>query len=163
MQLILGISLSRRSVGMALLSYGSLIRWNVQTFQRVDGKDRNRAVIHAIQQFVTKYPVSVVAIKVPDRLERYAQLVKLMGGINVALERQKVTCCFYTLNEVKQFYSEDIRINKQALMQFVLEKYSVLHSAYRTGRDKNKQYYMKIFEAVAVAHVCKKEMERNSK
>lgn len=163
MRLILGISLSRRAIGMSLLSYGSLIKWNVQSFRKVEGDTKDRLIVHSIRQLLTKYPIEVVSVKIPDNIERYGKLVKLVGLINTLCERKGITCHFYTLKDIKGYYSEDIRINKQALMQFVMDKYSVLIPSYQKEITGSKEYYVKIFEAVAVAHVCSKVLDDMSK
>lgn len=163
MRLILGISLSRRAIGMAILSYGSLIKWNIQSFQKVQGDSKDRLILHAIKQLINKYPLDAISVKIPDNIERYKKLIKLIGVINTLCEQKKIKCHFYTLKDLKGHYSEDIRINKRALMQFVLDKYSILMPSYRMEIAGSKEYYVKIFEAVAAAHVCSKALDDMSK
>ncbi len=159
MRLILGVSLSRRAIGTAVLSYGTLIKWNIRSFHNIHGKNKSKAVIHSITQLVTKYEIEAIAIKIPDRIERYKELTNLVGAINVIAERKHLKPKFYSLNEIKHFYSGDTKINKQALVNIILEKYSVLMPSYRKEKGSNKGYYIKIFEAVAAAHVIKSNMD----
>lgn len=160
MRLILAFSLSRRAIGIAILSYGTLIKWNVQSFHNVQGKNKSKAVVHALTQFVTKYNVETIGIKIPDNVERYKELTKLVGAINVIAEKRNLKPQFVTLNEIKDFFSGDTKINKKQLKDLVLDKYSVLMPSYRKEKVNNNSYYMKIFEATAVAHMIKSGLDQ---
>jgi RNase H-fold protein (predicted Holliday junction resolvase) len=158
MQSILGISLGRQSTGIALVSYGTLIKWNVHSFNQQKGKSKDKAIIQVIDELITKNGVTHVAIKLPSEFERHAELTRLVGMINVLLESKKIKASFYSLGEIKHLYAAGERINKRMLMKLVLKKHHVLTSRYNIEVLRNRSYYIKVFEAVAAAHVS--EMDK---
>lgn len=156
---VLGISPGTRVIGLAVIHNGELIEWRVKTFQESFSKAKMLAILEIIRRLWEYHDVGIVAIKKIDPLRSSPQLDRLMRNLVKHAKRHGVKVKLYSLLELDYDLQTGKQSPKGALAEQVAEKHAELRQAYLRERNNRKEYYIKMFEAVAIAELGYKKMQ----
>ena len=103
---------------------------------------------------VEKHEVTVIALKVLDVSRSSDGLIKLISAITDLAKSQKVGLYTCTITDIKKYCSKEEKCNKGVVVEYVLQKHPQLHREHQMEQGNKKPYYMKTFEAIAMARMC---------
>lgn len=151
--MVLGISLGTRVIGYAVFKDNELLDWGLKTCKGTWSTKKLKKMHQIITEVIRANEVTEVAVKVPDVIPSSKGFTQLMGSLNILFQEMGVSSSFLTLTDLKQCYYKNTKMNKCGLMEHIIAIHSELSIAYAHIPDNRKQYYMKVFEAVAAASI----------
>jgi hypothetical protein len=154
-RVILGISPGSRIIGLAVIISGELVEWKVKSFKEKWCCDKRAAILSVIEKLFDHYDVSVISLKKMDPLKSSFQTDALVLSIEQLGERKKVEVLRYSLSDLDYDSRPNKRDGKTKLPEQVVEKHPVLKKEYFKEMNNRREYYIKMFEAVAMAERCR--------
>lgn len=145
-EVVLGISLGTRVIGMAIFYKGDLLEWKIKTFKYHWSVTKQQHILAALDRFCTAYRVSVIKIKKLDPLRSSKQLDNLLCVFIHQSEKRGIRVCIHSLSELDY----DARTKTQ-LSEQVSRRHPELMKKYLQARANRSEYYTKMFEAIALA------------
>ncbi len=149
--IILGLSPGTRSMGIAILKDNKLIDWRVKAFAGKWSKEKLERIVRAIQAIVDKNNVAVIGIKIQGQSRSSLGLNQVVVALLGLVERNDIPVHLFTIKEIEHYHCGKRKKNKLELRNYILETYPELFREYEKENRTKRGYYMKIFEAVAVA------------
>lgn len=146
----LGLSLNSRLVGLAVLQDETLVEYRVKQFKEHWNPEKLTRMLTAIADYINEFNVSDVAVLLPLRHYTNSETKTLLLKLPALCKGQHVAFFTYTTKNFTVF-SQQGRAKKKALMQALSFLYPELSLARKRELTNKKQYYSKLFEAVAVA------------
>lgn len=147
----LGISPGSRVIGLAVIISGELVEWKVKSFKEKWCCDKRAAILSVIEKLIEHYDVSIISIKKVDPLKNSFQTNALSISIEKLAKRKRIDILRYSLSDLDYDSRPDSRDGKIKLSEKVVEKHPVLKKEYFREMNNRKEYYIKMFEAVAIA------------
>ena len=148
---ILGISPGTRSIGLAVYRNGSLAEWRVKTFKGFWSNGKLKDILYELKNYMAEQGITVVAIKRPDTIRSSVGVQQVVSEITVLAKRNDIKVSLYSLQEMKRYYSKEKRFSKSEMIRQVASTNSELHHEYNKEQRNRNSYYVKMFEAIAVA------------
>lgn len=150
-RVILGISPGTRVIGLAVIRNGELIEWKVKTFKEKWSWEKRKQILATIDRICKYHSVTTLVLKKVDPLRSSRQLDKLVAGILSEAERNHIKTLKYSLAELDYDMRTGRKQTKDNVASQVADKHPELRRDYLRARNSNKEYHMKMFEAVAMA------------
>ena len=147
----LGISPSSRVIGLAVIISGELVEWKVKSFKEKWCCDKRAAILSVIEKLIDHYEVSVISLKKMDPLKSSFQTDSLVVSIEQLAERKKVQVMRYSLSDLDYDSRPGTRDGQIKLTEQVVEKHPELKKEYYKVMNNRREYYIKMFEAIAIA------------
>jgi len=158
---ILGISLGAKRTGIAIISYGTLIHWQLHTFFGTWSDKKSQRILDRYEKYIRTYGVKRIAVKIPPETHHSTAVVALLKAL---LERCQYHGCmveYKTKTEIKQHIPEVQNANE--LIAYVTNRFPIL-TLEQERQLRNKQpYQIKMFEAVLMAHIEHQQIICNKK
>lgn len=154
---ILGISPGTRIMGIGVIQNGELMEWKVKTFKGSWSKEKLHLIVEIIGRLCNHFQVTHLALKVVSPLHSSNNLLILTKVILELAEKNKIHLFRFTGQDLKLRAGPAEKHSISDLMEFALDKYPVLKREYLKERNNLNPYYMKMFEAIAVAHIVLKK------
>jgi len=154
---ILGISIGTRTIGIAAMRNGELIRYDVKIFKGKWSEKKLETILLAIEALIKHYQVKNVALKAPDPLHSSSNLVALYSHILLRIRKQELAVVEYSLEDLKIFCKVQAR-SKAGIMDYMVESYPELRRVYLKEVNNSHPYYIKMFEAIAAAKLLAEEI-----
>jgi hypothetical protein len=158
---ILGISLGAKRTGIAIISYGTLIHWQLHTFFGTWCDKKSQRILDRYEKYIRKYGAKRVAIKIPPETHHSPAIITLLKEL---LERCQYHGCmveYKTKTEIKQHIPEVE--NPTALIQYVTNRFPILTLEQQKELQNKQPYQIKMFEAVLMAHIEHEQIICNKK
>lgn len=152
--IILGISLGTRILGLGVIRNGELVEWQVKCFKGSWSNDKLSSIIGNIQSLCDHFKISDMALKVVSPLRSSKNLLTLTKEIIEITEKDKIRLSKFTTQDLKLRAGPREKHSMNDLLEFVMEKYPVLKREYIKERNNLNPYYLKMFEAIAAAHIA---------
>lgn len=160
---ILGISLGTRYVGIAVLQNKVLIDWKVKAFLSKWSEKKYAHIITSLEQHLTNYELTAVALKLPHPSRSSKNLNRLIDALKRIAKKKDVEIFEYSLVDLKEYYSENGDLDKQELMACVAKSKPELQSVYYLQKRNKQGYYNKVFEATALSVMGDRAIDVNLK
>jgi len=146
--MILGISPGTRSIGTAVMRKGKLVEWKVKTFKGAWNKKKLNIILAFIEEYAEHYDLQKVVLKKvqPDKSSR--QLDLLVQEIFKLFRHKKISVISYSLEDLQKLWGRDTSGKAGAHAQ--ARKYPQLRRQCTIERQNRREYYTKMFEAIAV-------------
>ena len=151
MENVLGISLGTRSMGFVFLHQSELYHWGIKTYKGKWSNKKLKRILHVVDTLIAVNGITGIAVKIPDNLPISKGFMQLVGSLNVLFEAKRIQAKYLSLSDLKQHYCGIREANKARLIQLLLEKYPDLNIIGKR-QSKNRNYYLKIYEAFAAAN-----------
>src|ERR1041385_7136966 len=152
---ILGISPGTRVVGLAIKKNSELVEWRVKTFKGCWNFGKLRDIQYELIKYVAKYNVKMIVLKSPDGLRSSSALNKLVSEITVWAKMNRIKIVSYTLQELKDSFTEGRDSNKAEMIKQLVTAYPELRMEYSREQKNKNPYYIKMFEAIALVRMIK--------
>lgn len=158
---IIGINPGTRYLGIAIFQDSDLRDWRVKVFKGKWSKEKMEKIKNTVLSFINHYEPNILAIKNLPPSRRSENLKYLVSRIKEFVKRRDLKVYQYSIKELEKFFLPDEKKNKKNLVKKLTSEYSELfHEFNREKRNKNP-YYLKMFEAVALASACYQQLDRN--
>lgn len=145
-EVVLGISLGTRVMGMAVFYKGDLLEWKVKTFKHQWSMTKQKHILRTLERFSNAYSVSVIKMKKLDPLRSSKQLDDLLRTFITQSELVGIPVKLHSLSELDYDF-----MNKKQLSEKVSQRHPELMKKYLRARANRSEYYTKMFEAIALA------------
>jgi len=152
---ILGISLGTTTVGIAVMNENELVTYNTHSFRAIWSECKAEAIIARLLEYIIRYRVQVVAIKLPPETHQPVTVTHLFHQL-----REQCTyhgCMVQTCTKAQLKRSLPGVSNTSDLMRYVAQHHPALVPQYEQSLKRKNQYHKRIFEAVIAAHMYDKK------
>jgi RNase H-fold protein (predicted Holliday junction resolvase) len=156
-QTALGISLGTRSLGLAVMESGELVEWKVKSFKERWSGEKRTAILSSVWQLCDYYDVCLLVVKKINPLHSSPQLDRLMRTLIRESKRHGVKVKLLSLAELDYDLRSKKKQTKANVAEQVAEKHPELRAEYLKERNRQREYYTKMFEAVALAEFASRE------
>lgn len=150
---ILGISLSTRDIGIALMSQGQLIGWKTHSFHGSWSVYKLDSILSRFDRYITQYRIRQVVIKIPPQTHHSKAFLLLLKKLSDLVVYRGCMVSCKTKQNIKEMVPEVT--NTESLMEYVTRHYPILLPERAQELKSRRPYHLKMFEAVLAAHVTK--------
>ena len=158
---ILGLSVNTRMLGLAVISGNRLVDYHIQLRKDAWTPRKRELILASLQPWFERYSIKNVALSIPYEKQTSSQTKELLASLKSYFNQKKIPLSSYPSKTLYSICQEAETKTKKEMMRKLTEEYPELLLAYtREMRNKNK-YYVKLFEAVGVAMIHSKYVERN--
>jgi hypothetical protein len=151
---VLGISVSTRLVGFAVMKDKELIEYRTKVFGGTWNKEKHLNILAMFDMLYAYYNVTHLAIKTVHPSHSNKALNALTEQIVSSAQKEKISVEHYSLSDLKNHLNLN---KKQGVMGFVADKHLELQNEYQKECNSPNSYYIKMFEAIAVAEIQTKQ------
>ena len=156
---ILGISPGTQHYGIAVLRNGRLKDRRVKNFLEAWSLKKLNNIQKVIRGYLEKYDISAIALKTPFPYKTSDSYILVEDAIKKLADQNNIKLYFYSIEELERYYSGEKKVNKETLMAGVLEEFPEMTFEHRKEQQRKMPYYVKAFEAIAVARLCTDEIK----
>lgn len=158
----LGISVSSRLVGLAVLHQDALVDYRIKLFKEHWNPGKLTHILNCIEQYIDEFKVTQVALLLPLRHYATAETRILLLHIPLLCKAKNRPSASYTLKDLSALIPNG-HTKKKALMQALSLLYPELLLAKKRELSSNRHYYSKLFEAVGVATIHERKLQSKYK
>jgi hypothetical protein len=152
-KIVLGLSANTRMVAFAVIQGSTLVRYGSSLHKSAWNQDKPDRILSRLTKLLTTYTITDVALALPYESHSTDQIIKLLESITTYFQAQKIPVCSYNQEAYYLFCEEGQPQSKKEMMENISRLYPELERLFRRElRNKNK-YYIKLFEAVGLAHI----------
>ena len=152
---LLGISPGTRVIGIAVIIKGELVEWKVKSFKEKWSKEKCRAILSIINRLIEHYDVTILSIKKIDPLRSSPQLEALVASIEKLGGVRRIAVRKFSLSDLDYANRSGKRDGKVKLTERLVKKHPELKHEYFKEQNNRREYYIKMFEAIAIAERCR--------
>ena len=156
---IIGINPGTRYFGIAVLYGQELMDWRIKVLEGKWSKEKMKKAVSIIWDFVERYKPDILAIKKLHPSRRSEGLLRLVNRIKEFSKRKKIKVCQNSIKEIEGFFIDEGKLNKGNLIEEIVKIYPILHHDLMRERRRKNVYYVRAFEAVALASACSQKRQ----
>jgi len=156
--IILGISTDSRVIGVAVLQKDVLLDFNVHYFQEAWSESKAYRILGCLNQYFKRYPVTHIAIAIPYEYYQNKETKALIKLIQKHSLKKNLELITFQPESIHYFH-QDTKAKKKAMMEGLTILYPELLGIHKKELRNKRRYYIKLFEAVAVARLLHLETE----
>lgn len=156
---VLGISLGTKRTGICVLQDDTVLDANVHRYDDQWSDTKLHLIITRYRQYVRRYGVTAIIIKIPPLKMHTAAVRKLMKKVE-ALAKQ--CYCEFDLITKKEIKLTLCLASSGEIANYVKEKYPDLTVSYEKGVRNEQINYKKLYEAVLSAHIYQERLRRRA-
>lgn len=150
---VLGISTNTRLLGLAIIEGGQLTDYSIRLFKASWSPSKATDIITSLEPCVREHCIKRVILSIPPKHHQTKEFQFLALRIEEYFLSLGIPLSICTRERLLSACTVGHKKTKKALMQSLVLKYPELTYCYQKElRNKNK-YYVKLFEAVAVATI----------
>jgi RNase H-fold protein (predicted Holliday junction resolvase) len=154
---ILGISFSSRVVGLAIIKNHLLIDFKTRLFKESWSDQKVERFMAELIRCIKAHHITKIALTVPHEYHSTEKAKALITHINAICRAKKISISTYNPKALNWF-CEKAKAKKKALMHELATRYPELTYIHRRELRNKSKYYIKLFEAVAVALLLSRDM-----
>jgi Holliday junction resolvasome RuvABC endonuclease subunit len=157
---IIGINPGTRYLGIAVLQGPELMDWRIKILKGKWSKEKMKKAIEIISEFIERYEPNVLAIKKLHPSRRSRNLAQLTARIKEFSRRKGLKVFQYSIKDVEEFFIEEDKLNKKNLAEAIVSENPVLFHEHQKEKSHKNQYFIRMFEAVALASTCFHQVDK---
>jgi Holliday junction resolvasome RuvABC endonuclease subunit len=157
---IIGINPGTRYLGIAVFQGPELVDWRIKALKGKWSKDKMKRTLAIISDFIERYEPNFLAIKRLHPSRRSRNLAQLVARIKEFSRRKGLRIFQYSIKDVEKFFIEEDKLNKKNLDKAIVLKNPALFHELQKERAHKNPYYIRVFEAVALASVCFYQLDK---
>lgn len=147
----LGISTNTRLLGLAIINQGCLVDYSINLHKSSWSAWKANKIVTSLEPCARQYCIKRVVLSIPHEYHQTKEFKELIFRIREYFEAKKIPVYAETPEALYELCSPGQKKTKKELMKFLTLQFPQLSYCYQKEmRNKNK-YYIKLFEAVAVA------------
>lgn len=155
---IIAINPGWRYLAIAVFDESELREWRLKSIKGRGAKRKLERVKEILAGYIERYHPDILAIKKLHPSRSSANLDIMAAGIEADCREKGMGVYSYSIQEMESILSHSTRINKKELTKLLTSEYpELVHDLKREERSRN-QYFVRMFEAVALGHVCLREI-----
>ncbi len=147
----LGISTNTRLLGLAIIYRDNLIDYKIHLHKSPWSPSKAYKIITSLEPCVRRYSIRNVILSIPYEHHTTKESKYLISVIKKYFEEKNIPFKTAQPETLFSLYPEGQKKTKKALMKSLTEKFPELRYCYNKELRNKKRYYIKLFEAVAVA------------
>lgn len=152
-RIVLGLSANTRTFAFAIVRGKALEHYHTSLFKGTWNDEKKDLILARLKSLLATGIITDVALALPYESHTTNQIESLLESFTTYLKDQNIAVCAYTSQAFHILCEEGQPKTKKVMMQTISELYPALGRLYqREMRNKNK-YYVRLFEAVALAHI----------
>ena len=156
---VLGLSVNTRMLGLAIIAGNLLIDYHIQLRKEPWTLQKRELILTSLQPWCASYNINSIALSIAHEKQTSTQTKELLESIKSFFRERKINLCTYPPKALHSFYPEVKTKTKKEMMREVALKYPELSHLYRKEMSNENKYYIKLFEAVAVATIHERNMK----
>ena len=158
---IIGINPGTRYLGIAIFQDSELRDWGVKNFRGKWSKEKKEKIINTILSLIKQYEPSILALKKLHPSRSSQNLRYMVAKIKEFSKRKGLKVYQYSIKDLENFFLPEEKTNKKKLTKILTSEYpDLFHDLNREKNNKNP-YYIRMFEAVALASICFHRLDKN--
>ena len=151
---ILAINPGSRYLGIAVFHGADLKDWRMRNINCSGANQRLEKARSIVVKYIDQYDPGILAIKRLHRSRSSPYLNRLTIGIKRLARSRGMKVYQYAIDDLKAFFMEKKRSNKQELSEVLASRYPVLVPEFHKEQKNANPYYYRMFEAVALGAIC---------
>ena len=159
-RVILGINPGARYLGYALLQSSELRDWGIKAIKGRWTTEKKKKIERIFQAFLNEFKPDYLAIKKLHPARSSPELDTQIFKLKQLCRTRKIPVYEYSIDYLEKMILTE-RLNKKNLIETIFEQYPVLFSEIEKERSSKKIYHTRMFEAVALAHVCFNQLDNH--
>jgi hypothetical protein len=154
---VLGISTNTRLLGLAIINQHGLADYSIHLHKSSWSPSKATMILASLEPCVRKYCIKKIILSIPHVHHQTEAFKILIYRIRAFFETQGITVIAETPEAVDHLYPPGQKKTKKALMQALCLQFPQLSYCYQKELRNKNRYYIKLFEAVAVASLYQGE------
>ena len=134
--------------------------WRVKVLKGKWSKEKMKKAIEVISDFIDRYEPSVLSIKKLHPSRRSRNLAQLTAKIKEFSRRKGLKVFQYSIKDVEEFFIREDKLNNKNLAEAIVHENPVLFHELQKEKAHKNPYYIRVFEAVALASVCFYQLDK---
>ena len=156
---ILGIDPGARQIGIAVVKSDELVFYAVKTFRKGDREEKLKKLRLIIEKLVTDYHIEYVALEKIVFVQQHRSFVKIVyDEIKEFLKERNIELFEYNPKVIRQIICGDQKPTKRHTALILAQKNAELVKYFNAPKLWQKRYFAQLFDAIAAAQVCAKEL-----
>jgi len=151
---ILGVNPGTRYLGYANLNNEELTDWGIKVVKGKWSRKKKEKVLEIIMKLIEYYEPNVVAIKKVHPSHGSRNLFRLTDDIVLIGKKKHLKIRYYSIRELKTFFCPGKKANRLILAQRLSSVYPALYHELKKETARERPYYLRMFEAVALGALC---------
>lgn len=158
---IIGINPGTRYLGIAVFQGPELMDWRIKILNGKGSKEKMKRAIGIISDFIERYEPNHMAIKKLHPSRRSENLAQLAARIKEFSIRKGLKVYQYSIKDVEKFFIDEDKLNKKNLAKAIVSENSALFHELKKEKSHKNPYYIRMFEAVALASTCFHQLDNH--
>lgn len=151
---VLGLSFNTRTVAFAIMRGKTLEHYHTSLFKGAWNEEKKDLILTLLQSLLTAdKTITDLALALPYESHTTNQIESLLESFTTYLKNQNIAVCSYNSQAFHILCEEGQPKTKKVMMQAIAELYPTLERLYLREMRKKNKYYVRLFEAVGLAHI----------
>ncbi len=148
---VLGLSFSTRMTGLAVFQSNSLIDYCLKLHKEMWSPHKLQMVLASLASCIENYTISDIALSIPDVHQQTKGFKELQEAIESFAHIHGIPVTVYEAKQLYQRFGSPVKRTRHALMKRLVLLFPELSLYYERELKNRNKYYIKLFEAIAVA------------
>jgi hypothetical protein len=153
----LGISSNTRLVGMSIINEGKLREYSIRAYKSSWSTAKATKIIASLEACVSRYSVNTVVLSIPPKVDQTKEFKLLWKRIKRQLKKKDIPLVEAPPATLLALVPEGELKVKRSLIEALANHFPELRYYYQKVLESNRKYYIKMFEAIAVAAVHERQ------
>jgi Holliday junction resolvasome RuvABC endonuclease subunit len=155
---ILGLNPGARYLGYALFNNSELRDWGIKAVKGKWSPAKSKKIGRILTGFLNEYQPDAVAIKKLHHARASANLHGLVNRFKDICRERGIPVYEYPIKHIEKVVLTG-NLNKRRLSETLAELYPALTPEIEKERKSRNSYHTRMFEAVALGHVCFNQLD----
>jgi len=148
---VLGLSTNTRLLGLAVINQGVLVDYKMQFTKNAWSPEKATKILAGLEPCIAEYSITKVVLSMPHAHHQTEAFRYLVRRIQALCKKKNISFIAEPPEAFYPLFAPGVKNTKKNLMQALsLDFPQLAKCQYKELRNKRK-YYIKLFEAVAVA------------
>ncbi len=147
----LGISTNTRLLGLAIIKQGCLVDYSIHLHKSSWSPSKANMIVTSLEPCVRQYCIKRVVLSIPYAHHQTEAFKHLVLCIQQFFESKQILFTTKTSEALDTLYPPGKKKTKKGFMKALTLKFPQLSFCYHKELRNKNRYYIKLFEAVAVA------------
>jgi hypothetical protein len=152
----LGISTNTRLLGLAVIKQNQLVEYKMYLHKSSWSPSKADLILTSLEPCVRQYCITRVILSIPYVHHQTEAFRQLIYRIRTSFEAKGITVFAETPEAFNPLYPTGQKKTKKVLMKALTLQFPQLSYCYKKEMRNKGKYYIKLFEAVAVAAIQEK-------
>lgn len=152
-KVILGVNPGSKHLGYALFHSSELRDWGIKDLKGKWTSRKSKKIERIYRTFLDEWKPQYLAIKKLHPARSSPGLKEQISKLKELCQTRQIPVYEYPIEYLEKTLLAE-KPNKEKLTESVFEQYPILFSEMEKERSNKNSYYTRMFEAVALAHVC---------